>query len=266
MNMYDYWLENIDEKDELMRLTDNERKEAFYKDLDFGTGGMRGIMGLGPNRINKYTIRHATQGLADEIKSHGQFYKDKGVVIAYDSRNHSYEFAQETAAVLCGNGIKTYLFESLRPTPELSFAVRHLGCARGVVITASHNPKEYNGYKIYGEDGGQLPPKDTDVIDYLQGINGLPCSNVIKFVLDNGWIVVRPSGTEPKIKIYIEIQGMDIEDTEKKLLRVKKAFLPYKKLLLPHQFLSGCKRTRSVLELPKAILCSKNTSKGNKRI
>jgi len=142
----------------------NDIEDRFYCDLQFGTGGLRGVMGAGTNRMNIYTVRKATQGLALEILEKGATFAEKGVVIAYDSRNNSAFFAKECAKVLCANGIKTYLFESLRPTPELSFAVRYLGCARGIVITASHNPKEYNGYKVYGEDGGQIPPEVADVI------------------------------------------------------------------------------------------------------
>ncbi len=131
-----------------------EIEERFYKSLEFGTAGLRGILGAGTNRMNVYTVRQATQGLAEYIKKTGK--KEKGVVIAYDSRNYSEKFSLETAKVLCANGIKTYLFESLRPTPELSFAVLHLGCTAGIVVTASHNPAIYNGYKVYGEDGGQM--------------------------------------------------------------------------------------------------------------
>ena len=146
----------------------NDIEDRFYCDLKFGTGGLRGIMGAGTNRMNAYTVRKATQGLSLEILGKGQALAEKGVVIAYDSRNNSSFFAKECAKVLCANGIKTYLFESLRPTPELSFAVRYLGCARGIVITASHNPKEYNGYKVYGEDGGQIPPEVADdIIAYI---------------------------------------------------------------------------------------------------
>lgn len=162
---YQKWLEKSDEvtKNELSAMSEEEITENFYKSLEFGTGGLRGIMAAGTNRMNVYTVRKATQGLALEVLD-SEGAKEKGVVIAYDSRNNSKEFAKEAAKVLCANGIKTYIFEDLRPTPMLSFAVRHLGCARGIVITASHNPKEYNGYKVYGEDGGQIPPETADVI------------------------------------------------------------------------------------------------------
>ena len=160
LDKYNYWLENVtgDEKKALIAMSEDERADSFYKDLEFGTGGLRGVMGLGTNRMNKYTVRRATQGLACEMLSHGADFAARGVVIAYDSRNNSAFFADEAARVLCANGIKTYIFDSLRPTPELSFAVRYLKAARGIVITGSHNPKKYNGYKVYGEDGGQIPP------------------------------------------------------------------------------------------------------------
>lgn len=165
---YNLWIDRADEdtKAELLAIKDNEKEieDRFYKNLEFGTGGLRGVMGAGTNRMNVYTVRKATQGLAKEVLSHGEELVNKGVVIAYDSRNNSALFALEAAKVLCANGIKTYLFESLRPTPELSFAVRYLGCARGIVITASHNPKEYNGYKVYAEDGAQIPPDTAEII------------------------------------------------------------------------------------------------------
>ena len=169
---YNKWLESVkltvSEKSYLKELSREETEDSFYRDLEFGTGGLRGVMGLGTNRMNIYTVRRATQGLASEILDCGADFTEKGVVIAHDSRNNSREFALEAANVLCANGIKTYLFDSLRPTPELSFAVRYLGCARGIVITASHNPKEYNGYKVYGEDGGQIPPQTADkIIKYI---------------------------------------------------------------------------------------------------
>ena len=167
------WLQvksvDIKAKDELIGISEKEIEDRFYCDLEFGTGGLRGVMGLGTNRMNIYTVRRATQGLANEILDNGKACAERGVVIAYDSRINSKEFAKEAANVLCANSIKTYLFEDLRPTPMLSFAVRHLGCARGIVITASHNPKEYNGYKVYGEDGGQIPPETADkILKYIE--------------------------------------------------------------------------------------------------
>ena len=155
------------EKIEIKKLTEEEIKDSFYKYLEFGTGGMRGIMGMGTNRMNIYMIGKATQGLSNYlIDSSGVIGKNKGVVIAYDCRINSYEFTLNSALVLCANGIKTYLFSSLRSTPELSFAVRELGCQAGIMITASHNPKEYNGYKVYWEDGGQLvEPQASGIIE-----------------------------------------------------------------------------------------------------
>lgn len=150
---------------------ETELTESFYKDLEFGTGGLRGIMGVGTNRINIYTVGMATQGLANYLKK--SFEGEMSVAIAHDSRNRSPLFARKTAEVFAANGIKAYLFDGLRPTPELSFAIRHLGCKSGVVITASHNPKEYNGYKAYWEDGGQLvAPHDKNVITEVQAIDG----------------------------------------------------------------------------------------------
>ena len=145
-----------------MEKDESEIKECFYQNLAFGTGGLRGILGLGTNRMNKYVVRRATQGIANYIANHGEELKSRGVAIGYDSRHFSAEFALETALTLCANGIKAYLFDELRPTPELSFAIRHLHAIAGVVITASHNPSKYNGYKAYWEDGGQLPPAVSD--------------------------------------------------------------------------------------------------------
>lgn len=153
-------------REELKAISGDEREieDRFYRQLEFGTGGLRGVIGVGTNRMNIYTVRKATQGLANYIVSQGG--QEKGVAIAYDSRRMSPEFAREAALCLNANGIRTYLFESLRPTPELSFAVRELGCIAGIVITASHNPREYNGYKVYWEDGAQItPPHDRNILD-----------------------------------------------------------------------------------------------------
>ena len=174
-DQYEEWLSNpyFDEKTkaELQGIADdeNEIKERFYKELEFGTAGLRGIIGAGTNRMNIYTVRKATQGLANYIISQG--FEAKGVAIAYDSRRMSPEFANETALCLAANGVKAYVFESLRPTPELSYAVRKLGCIAGVNITASHNPPEYNGYKVYWEDGAQItPPHDKGIMDEVQKV------------------------------------------------------------------------------------------------
>lgn len=172
---YQIWCndEYFDKKtrEELLAIKDNELEieDRFYKDLEFGTGGLRGIIGAGTNRMNSYTVRKATQGLANFILLEDA--KEKGVAIAFDSRNMSPEFADEAALCLNANGIKTYRFESLRPTPELSFAVRELGCIAGIVVTASHNPPEYNGYKVYWEDGAQITyPKDKEIITQVNYI------------------------------------------------------------------------------------------------
>lgn len=172
---YNFWCESPyfdeDTKAELRSISDNEEEieERFYKNLEFGTGGLRGIIGAGTNRMNRYTVRKATQGLANYIlKENAQ---EKGIAIAYDSRNKSTEFAWETALCMAANGIKAYIFPELRPTPMLSFALRELGCTAGVVVTASHNPAEYNGYKVYWEDGAQITaPRDKDIIAEVNAI------------------------------------------------------------------------------------------------
>lgn len=164
---------DVELKEQLENMKQDEKKieDSFYKNLEFGTGGMRGELGAGTNRLNVYTVRKATQGLAKFIEKLGEEAKERGVVVAYDSRHKSPEFAMEVAATLGAHGIKTYVFESLRPTPVLSFAVRHLHTVSGIVLTASHNPPEYNGYKVYGDDGGQLPPKEADeLISYVNAV------------------------------------------------------------------------------------------------
>lgn len=173
--VYEDWLSNPyfdeDTKAELKAIEndENEIKERFYMDLEFGTAGLRGVIGAGTNRMNIYVVRKTTQGLANYIKAVGG--ENKGVAIAYDSRRMSPEFAKEAALCLAANGIKAYIFESLRPTPELSFALRHLGCISGINITASHNPPEYNGYKVYWEDGAQItPPHDTGIMDEVKKV------------------------------------------------------------------------------------------------
>lgn len=175
-DVYEHWLTDVyfDEatKNELRGLQNNEKEieDRFYKDLEFGTGGLRGVIGAGTNRMNIYTVRRATQGLANYIIK--QNAAEKGVAIAYDSRFMSTEFAQEAALCLAANGIKTYIFSSLRPTPELSFAVRELGCTAGIVITASHNPPEYNGYKVYWADGAQITfPRDKEIIQEVRAVS-----------------------------------------------------------------------------------------------
>ncbi|AFM41903.1 phosphomannomutase [Desulfosporosinus acidiphilus SJ4] len=190
-DQYQIWSENsyFDEetRQELRQLTDqHEIEDRFYKDLEFGTGGLRGIMAAGTNRMNKYVIRKVTQGLAEYICDHGSEGMNRGVAIAYDSRRFSAEFALEAALILAKNGIKVYLFDALRPTPELSFAVRELHTLAGIVVTASHNPKAYNGYKVYWEDGGQVPPAKADEIlariearESWLGIEPMPAAEAI---------------------------------------------------------------------------------------
>ncbi len=183
---YNEWLNNpvFDEKSrkelESIKENDAEIEDRFYKDLEFGTAGLRGIIGMGSNRMNKYTITKATQGLANYIiKKGGQ---ERGVAIAYDSRIMSQEFSMETALCLNANGIKTYRFDSLRPTPELSYAVRELGCIAGIVITASHNPPEYNGYKVYWEDGAQIvEPTDKEIINEVNNITDFGTIKTMKY-------------------------------------------------------------------------------------
>ncbi len=173
--LYEFWCSDpyFDEaaQEELRGIADDEKEisERFYKDLEFGTGGLRGIIGAGTNRMNIYTVRKATQGLANYIlKEQAQ---DKGIAIAFDSRNLSREFAEETALCMAANGIRAYIFPTLKPTPMLSFALRELGCTAGIVITASHNPAEYNGYKVYWEDGAQITaPRDQEIISEVNAI------------------------------------------------------------------------------------------------
>lgn len=203
---YNKWLNdgNFDEetKKELLDIKDDEKEieDRFYKDLEFGTGGLRGIIGAGSNRLNFYTVRKATQGLANYIIKNGEKDSEKSVAIAYDSRRMSPEFSREAALVLCANGIKAYVFESLRPTPELSFAVRELGCTAGIVITASHNPAQYNGYKVYWSDGCQVPPpRDSHIIEEVNKVDNF---DDIKLISEN----------EAKNKGLYNIIGKDIDD------------------------------------------------------
>ena len=202
--IYNQWLENpyFDEatKEELKSIKDdeNEIKERFYMDLEFGTAGLRGIIGAGTNRMNIYVVRRATQGLANYIAKVDK--KSQGVAIAYDSRHMSPEFAQEAALCLAANGIKAYIFETLRPTPELSFAVRHLGCVAGINVTASHNPPEYNGYKVYWEDGAQItPPHDSGIMSEVKAISD--------------WNTVKTMDKEDAVKAGLfEVIGQAVDD------------------------------------------------------
>lgn len=188
---YEYWLTFDDNtKNELESITDKkEIEDRFYKDLEFGTGGLRGIMGAGANRMNKYTVGKATKGLCKYLKN--EFAGEKSVVIAYDSRNNSKAFAECAAEVLCYNGIKTFLFEEIMPTPVLSFSVRYLNCNAGIVITASHNPKEYNGYKVYDKYGCQLVPQYADkVISYINNVKDIKSVKHmnLNMALSNGYL------------------------------------------------------------------------------
>ncbi|WP_231450332.1 MULTISPECIES: phospho-sugar mutase [unclassified Thermosipho (in: thermotogales)] len=205
MEEYKRWLESpyIDEetKKELYEIKDNEEeiKERFFKDLEFGTAGLRGKIGAGTNRMNKYVIARATQGLADFINSKGEDRAKRGVVIAYDVRHYSKEFAREAASVLAGNGIKVYIFDDIRPTPELSFAVRYLNATAGIVITASHNPPEYNGYKVYWDKGSQI----------LDDV-AIPVQNNIKALKDFGMIKRIPF--EEGLNNLIHIIGKEVDE------------------------------------------------------
>jgi len=188
---YEYWLTFDDNtKNELESITDKkEIEDRFYKDLEFGTGGLRGIMGAGANRMNKYTVGKATKGLCEYLKN--EFAGEKSVVIAYDSRNNSKDFAECAAEVLCYNGIKTFLFEEIMPTPVLSFSVRYLNCNAGIVITASHNPKGYNGYKVYDKYGCQLVPQYADkVISYINNVKDIKSVKHmnLNMALSNGYL------------------------------------------------------------------------------
>jgi len=185
MEKYDEWCntEFFDEKtkNELKEMKGNETeiKDSFYQDLEFGTAGLRGVVGAGTNRMNKYTVGKATQGLAKYILKKG--YEKRGVVIGYDSRNSSPEFTNETALILCANGIKTYVFSEPRPLPELSFAIREIGTVSGVMITASHNPPKYNGYKVFWEDGSQIVyPIDEELTDEINSVNFADIRNMSK--------------------------------------------------------------------------------------
>ena len=203
---YEFWLNSgyfdAGTKRELEEIKDNsgEIEERFYKDLEFGTGGLRGVIGAGTNRINIYTVRKVSQGLALYLKKNEENAEKRGIAIAYDSRRMSAEFAMEAARVFAANGIVAYLFDELRPTPELSFAVRHLKAAAGIVITASHNPKQYNGYKVYGKDGGQLPPEASEAV--LKEIESIKDITAIATMTEE----------EARGKGLIKIIGREIDD------------------------------------------------------
>ena len=195
-------LESMDEK---------TKEDAFYTNLEFGTAGMRGLIGAGTNRINIYVVRQATEGLARLIESKGGNEKERGVAIAYDSRHFSPEFAFESAAVLAKHGIKSYVFESLRPTPELSFAVRHLNCFAGIMITASHNPAPFNGYKVYGEDGGQMPPHDADALTtYIRSIENPFAVEVADIEAEKASGLIEVIGEAVDVEYLKEVKDVNI--------------------------------------------------------
>ncbi|HGR8503316.1 TPA: phospho-sugar mutase [Streptococcus pneumoniae] len=195
-------LENMDEK---------TKEDTFYTNLEFGTAGMRGLVGAGTNRINIYVVRQATEGLARLIESKGGNEKERGVAIAYDSRHFSPEFAFESAAVLAKHGIKSYVFESLRPTPELSFAVRHLNCFAGIMVTASHNPAPFNGYKVYGEDGGQMPPHDADALTtYIRAIENPFAVEVADVETEKASGLIEVIGEAVDIEYLKEVKDINI--------------------------------------------------------
>jgi phosphoglucomutase len=231
MKRYEEWLNNpyFDEatRAELAALRENEIeiKERFYKDLEFGTGGLRGILGAGVNRMNIYTVRRATQGLANTIKKQGG--ESKGVAIAYDSRRMSPEFALDSALCLAANGIHAYLFESLRPTPELSFALRTLGCIAGIVITASHNPAEYNGYKVYWEDGAQITyPKDVEIIREVNAITDFASAKTMakEEAIKEGLLTII--GEEMDDKYIAELKKLVVNPISEEGRRLKIVYTP----------------------------------------
>lgn len=221
MNNYEYWLTFDEEtKKELESITDKaELEDRFYKELEFGTGGLRGIMGAGANRMNKYTVSKATKGLADYLNA--EFDGEKSVAIAFDSRNNSSDFAKTAAGVLCAAGIKVFLFETLMPTPVLSFAVRYHNCTAGIVITASHNPKEYNGYKVYDSKGCQLVPQYADkVIAYVNAVTDL--KNIPSVSLDeaekNGKLVMIGDDTLDAFLAEVKKQSLYNEKSDLKII------------------------------------------------
>ena len=228
---YEEWTTNSyfdeDTRKELLNLkgNENEIKERFYKDLEFGTGGLRGILGAGVNRMNLYTVRRATQGLANYIIKQGG--EKKGVAIAYDSRRMSPEFALDTALCLNANGIRAYLFESLRPTPELSFTLRELGCIAGIVITASHNPPEYNGYKVYWEDGAQITaPKDAEII---HEVNAITDFSAAKTMLKEDAVqagLLRMIGRDMDDKYMAELKKLVVNPVSEEGKKLKIVYTP----------------------------------------
>ena len=212
---YQKWVDFADLPDYLRRdlesMDEKTKEDAFYTNLEFGTAGMRGLIGAGTNRINIYVVRQATEGLARLIESKGGNEKERGVAIAYDSRHFSPEFAFESASVLAKHGINSYVFESLRPTPELSFAVRHLNCFAGIMITASHNPAPFNGYKVYGEDGGQMPPHDADALTtYIRAIDNPFAVEVADVEAEKASGLIEVIGEAVDVEYLKEVKDVNI--------------------------------------------------------
>lgn len=215
---YQKWVDFADLPDylrqDLINMDEKTKEDAFYTNLEFGTAGMRGLIGAGTNRINIYVVRQATEGLARLIESKDGNEKERGVAIAYDSRHFSPEFAFESAAVLAKHGIKSYVFESLRPTPELSFAVRHLNCFAGIMITASHNPAPFNGYKVYGEDGGQMPPHDADALTtYIRAIENPFAVEVADVEAEKASGLIEVIGEAVDAEYLKEVKDVNINPT-----------------------------------------------------
>ena len=233
---YEIWLNssviNEETKKELESIKNDEKEieERFYKELEFGTGGMRGLLGAGTNRMNIYNIRKATMGVAKRVCDLGDEAKNAGVLIGYDTRNFSRIFAEETAKVLAAHEIKVYLFDTVHSVPEVSFGIRELGCSLGVVITASHNPKEYNGYKVYGNDGGQLPPAAADVV--IEAINKCDVFNDIKIIsmeeaLDKKLVEIVGAELNEKFLNTIKTQQLNPDAVEKVADTFKIIYTPF---------------------------------------
>ena len=212
---YQTWLDDAQLPDylrqDLVSMDEKTKEDAFYTNLEFGTAGMRGYIGAGTNRINIYVVRQATEGLAKLVASKGDEAKKRGVAIAYDSRHFSPEFAFESAQVLAAHGIQSYVFESLRPTPELSFAVRHYNAIAGIMVTASHNPKEFNGYKVYGEDGGQMPPADASALtDYIRAIDNPFTIELADLEESKASGIIKVLGEETDVQYLEELKDLSI--------------------------------------------------------
>lgn len=229
---YNYWVNSphIDEdtRAELKALDEKEKEDRFYRELEFGTAGMRGVLGAGTNRLNIYNVRRATQGLAEYVKSGNVC--EKGVLIGYDTRNCSRLFAEETARVLAANGIRVYLFDKVHSVPEVSFGIRTLGCAAGVMITASHNPKEYNGYKVYGADGGQMPPEAVEVvvdaIEKTDIFDGIKLTD-LKAAEEDGMVTIVGKDLDEQFLTEIQTQQLNPDSIQKVADSFKLIYTPF---------------------------------------